>query len=124
MPACAIPPADRRRQIRLVGKDLVEHHGKRKFYSIQQVRDAHRRQGFDIDVVCWSHAFFNSHADFDAHHAQLGEPCDYVAMKRDMVDAVSTPSDSGSLLDLDFDLDLSWLEFPEIDWSIFDFLDL
>jgi len=23
-----------------------------------------------------------------------------------------------------FDVDLSWLEFPDIDWSIFDFFDL
>ena len=25
---------------------------------------------------------------------------------------------------LDFDFDLSWLDFPDIDWSIFDFFDL
>ncbi len=124
MPACAIKPADRKQQIRAVGNDLVKHHGKKKFYTVQEVKEANRRQSIDVDVACWSHAFFNTHIDFDRYHAEIGDACDYVAMKREMLDSVTSTGESSSLLDLNFDFDLSWLELPDIDWSIFDFLDL
>jgi len=39
-------------------------------------------------------------------------------MKSDMLSSVSNVTDSSW-----FDLDLSWLEFPDIDFSLFDFLD-
>jgi hypothetical protein len=112
---------ERRRHVQRVGNDLVRHHGKRNYYSIHQVREANRRQKVDIDLVCWSHAFFNSHADFDRYHIELGEACDYTAMKAEMLASVSGDSVASWF---DVDLDLSWLEFPDIDWSIFDFLDL
>lgn len=59
MTTCHMAPSDRRRQVRLVGSDLVKHHGRRPFYTVQQVKDANRRQGIDIDVACWSHAAFH-----------------------------------------------------------------
>ncbi|MBA2238823.1 MAG: hypothetical protein H0W24_09045 [Lysobacter sp.] len=116
---CAISPADKKAQAKLVGEDLVRHHGKRKFYSIEQVRESNRRKGITMDVACWSHAMFNSHADFDRLHADAGEACDYASMKAEMLGAVAT----GEASDW-FDWDLSWLEFPELDISIFDFFDL
>lgn len=119
---CALPPGDKRAQARRVGGDLVRHHGKREFYTIEQVRAANRRSGVGLDVACWSHALFNTHGDFDALHRAAGEACDYVAMKRPMLASVS--SGDGAYSWLDFDFDLSWLEFPDIDWSIFDFFDL
>ena len=118
MRACAISPADRREQVRLVGNDLVKNYGKKKFYSVQEVKAANRRQDVSLDVACWSHAMFNSHGDFDAYHRSVGENCDYIAMKGEMVSSVSHDADTSW-----FDLDLSWLEFPDIDFSIFDFLD-
>jgi hypothetical protein len=119
MSACVMKPGDRRRQVRLVGNDLVEHYGKKNFYGVQEVKDANRRQGIDADFWCWSHATFNSHGDFDTYHESIGESCDYVAMKSEMLAAVGTQADASW-----FDFDLSWLEFPDIDWSIFDFFDL
>lgn len=119
MPACTIQPADRRKQIRLVGNDLIKHNGKKNFYTVQEVKNANRRQGIGYDVGCWSHAFFNTHADFDEYHHRIGDTCDYISMKREMADAVVT-SDASFW---DFDFDLSWLELPDIDLSIFDFLD-
>lgn len=122
MPACAIKPEDRRKQLRLVGNDLIKTHGKRPFYSVQEVKDANRRQGIDYDVVCWSHAFFNSHFDFDDYHYRMGESCDYIAMKREMAESITSAStESGSWFDFDFDL--SWIELPSIDWSSFDVFD-
>ncbi len=119
MPACALSPADRRQQVHLVGNDLVNHYGKKPYYTVQEVKNANRRQGISPDFGCWSHAVFNSHADFDAYHRSIGESCDYAAMKSEMLSSVSNTTESSW-----FDFDLSWLEFPDIDWSIFDFFDL
>ena len=118
MPACALEPADRRRQLRLVGGDLLKNVGKKPYYTVQEVKNANRRQGIDYDVACWSHAVFNTHADFDAYHRSIGEACDYLSMKAKMLASMNdSPSTSW------FDVDLSWLEFPDIDFSLFDFLD-
>jgi hypothetical protein len=118
MPACAISHVDRRKQLRLVGSDLVKNYGKKQYYTVQEVKNANRRQAIPYDVGCWSHATFNSHSDFDAYHQSIGESCDYVAMKSEMLASVSSAGDTSW-----FDIDLSWLEFPCIDWSIFDFFD-
>lgn len=118
MPACAISPSDRRRQTRTVGADLLKHYGRKRYYSVEEVKSANRRQDIGPDFSCWSHAAFNSHSDFDTYHQSIGESCDYVSMKSDMLTSVSTAADASW-----FDLDLSWLEFPDIDFSLFDFLD-
>lgn len=118
MPACAIPPADRRQQVRMIGSDLMKNYGRKQYYTIQEVKAANRRNKVDFDISCWSHAAFNSHKDFDDYHRSVGESCDYFSMKSDMLSSVSNVTDSSW-----FDLDLSWLEFPDIDFSLFDFLD-
>lgn len=118
MRACAILPKDRRAQLKAVGDDLVRHHGKKHFYTVQQVKDANRRNNISLDFGCWSHATFNTRKDFDSYHESIGESCDYAAMKSEMLSSISNSSDSSW-----FDIDLSWLEFPGIDFSIFDFVD-
>jgi hypothetical protein len=115
---CAIAPEDKRRQAQLVGDDLLRHYGKRHFYSVQQVRDAKRRNKIDLDLACWSHALFNTHSDFDQLHAASGEACDYAAMKAEMLRSMATDNNASW-----FDFDLSWLEFPDLDISLFDFFD-
>ena len=119
MPACTIKPADRRKQLRAVGNDLVTNYGKKRFYTVQEVKNANRRQAVSYDVGCWSHAFFNSHTDFDDYHRRIGESCDYIAMKKEMADSVVASTSSF----WDFDFNLSWLELPDIDLSIFDLFD-
>jgi hypothetical protein len=116
--ACRISPKDKRLQSKRVGDDLIRNYGKRKFYTIDQVRESNRRAGVSIDVACWSHAMFNSHSDFDQLHVASGEACDYIAMKSEMLHAVASETSS-----VWFDFDLSWLEFPDLDISIFDFFD-
>ncbi|MDQ3287409.1 MAG: hypothetical protein M3Q42_03965 [Pseudomonadota bacterium] len=115
---CAISPSDKQAQGKRVGDDLVRRHGKRKFYTVDQVRAANRRNDISLDVGCWSHALFNSHEDFDRLHAAAGEACDYLAMKKEMLVALSSES-SGDW----FDFDLSWLDFPDLDFSLFDFFE-
>ena len=118
MPACTISPADRRKQVRLVGTDLLKNCGKKQYYTVQEVKNANRRQGINYDVACWSHATFNSHSDFDAYHKAIGESCDYMSMKAEMLLSVSNAADTSW-----FDMNLSWLDFPDIDFSLFDFFD-
>ena len=120
MRGCTMRPADRRKQIQGVGNDLLKHYGKRKFYTVEQVKEANARLGIPFDFCCWSHAAFNSHRDFDAFHESIGESCDYGVMKADMLASVSAVEEAPSW----FDFDLSWLEFPDIDWSLFDFFDI
>lgn len=118
MRACAISPTDRRAQVKRVGDDLVKNYGKKHFYSVQEVKEANRRSNISPDFGCWSHATFNTHSDFDDFHQSIGEQCDYVAMKGEMLSSVSDATDTSM-----FDFDLSWLEFPDIDLSIFEFFD-
>lgn len=113
---CALAPNDKQRQTRRVGEDLLRHHGKRNFYSVQQVHTANQRNRIDLDVACWSHALFNTHEDFDQLHAAAGEACDYLAMKAEMLRSLTRGGASSW-----FDFDLSWLEFPDLDVSLFDF---
>ena len=115
---CATSPRDKKEQAKRVGDDLVRHHGKRKFYTVDQVREANRRTGVALDAACWSHAMFNSREDFDRLHAAAGEAGDYAAMKAQMLRAVASEPSAGW-----FDWDLSWLDFPDLDFSIFDFFD-
>ncbi|GDY11738.1 hypothetical protein LBMAG53_06160 [Planctomycetota bacterium] len=120
MPACALKPSDKRAQIIAVGKDLVEHHGKKNFYTIDEVKAANHRLKIIDDYVCWSHAFFNSRLDFDLYHAAKGELCDYFSMKSELAQSISpTDADQSS-----FNFDLSWLELPNIDWSTLNIFDI
>jgi len=113
MPACTIKPADLERQVRVVGRDLVQNYGRKKYYTPLEVRNANRRVGIQPDYTCWSHAFFNDRPDFDAWHAARGEACDYTAMKSEMVSSI----DVGDARSSGFDIDGSWLDLPSIDWS-------
>ncbi|CAM8634046.1 hypothetical protein MCEMIEM13_00191 [Comamonadaceae bacterium] len=118
MTACSISPSDRRKQMQAVGSDLLKNYGRKRYYSVGEVKSANRRQNIGLDFWCWSHASFNSHTDFDDYHRSIGESCDYIAMKGEMLSSVSTSADTSW-----FDLDMSWLEFPDIDFSLFDFFD-
>ena len=113
MPACTIKPADLQRQIRVVGRDLVQNYGKKKYYSPLEVRNANRRASIYKDYTCWSYAFFNDRPDFDAYHATLGEICDYASIKSEMISSI----DVGGALVSAFDVGMSWLDLPSVDWS-------
>ena len=117
---CHTPPKDKKAFAKRIGDDLVKHRGKKKFYSIAEVHSSLRRLNVAYDLDCWAFSLYSSRNDFDRHHRSLGEPCNYDAMRSDMIDALADGS-SRSL----FDIDLSWLEWPDIDLSsIFDFIDI
>lgn len=76
-PAGEISAQDREKQIGQVGSDLVRNYGKKVYYSVQEVKSANRRQDVRVEHVCWSHAAFNTKAEFDAFHRAIGQSCDF-----------------------------------------------
>jgi hypothetical protein len=118
MPACHIQPQDKKKLISAVGRDLVRRHGKQKYYRPTDVRSAAERCGYPLDLCCWAYCFYCSPADFEAVHQAAGEVCNYTAMKAEVLGDLAGGSFSW------FDIDLSWLEWPDIDLSsAFDWFD-
>lgn len=119
MPACHIKPEDKKAFIGAVDQQLVKTHGKRKYYPPADIRQAADYCGYPIDIHCWAYCFYSSPGDFAALHDAAGEICDYVAMKTELL----TDLAGGASFALP-DIDLSWLEWPDIDLSsIFEWFD-
>ena len=63
---------------------------------------------------------YSSHTEFDKYHQQTGEACDYISMKTEMLEGISS-TDSIDLTKLpDVDLGASWLDIGEILAGILD----
>jgi len=119
MPVRSLAPEDMRDFGRAIGHDLLEHHGKQDYYTVDQVNSSAKRQGYAPDWSCWAMSGFVEPAEFIAYHADIGETCDLPSMKSQLVEAITDGASSSW-----FDADLSWLDWPDIDPSvIFDFLD-
>jgi hypothetical protein len=119
MPACQLQPQDKKAFIGAVGEELVRRHGKKKYYLPRQIGDAAEACGYAVDVHCWAYCIFTTPEAFDTLHAASGEACNYAAMKAQVLADLAT---GGSFSWLD--LDLSWLEWPDIDvTALFDWID-
>ena len=120
VPPCQLKPKDKKALISDVGKDLVRTQGKQKYYKPADVRRSAERCGYPIDVHCWAYSIFVTPEDFEALHQGIGEACNYAAMKAEVLSDLA----SGASFSL-FDIDLSWLDWPDIDLpSLFDWFDL
>jgi cysteine synthase len=119
MTICHATSVDKKKLGIAVGSELVRTHGKKRYYSRRQVKTAAEQTGYSVDWHCWAYSLYISPGDFDAHHRASGETCDYEAMRAEMTAAVTDGASSSW-----FDVDLSWLEWPDIDFdSLFDFFD-
>lgn len=116
MTSCAVAPTDKKAYGKEIGQILVRDYGKQKYYSPQEVKTAAWKSPYATDYSCWAMSLYTSPADFASYHAAIGETCDYAAMRAQMAGALTDgASDSW------FDVDLSWLEWPDIDLlSVFD----
>lgn len=112
MPACELCPSDKKQYVSDVGETLVKRHGKKKYYSPKQVREASRDRGYPPDYECWAYCIYLLPDDFEAIHAAAGEACDYVSMKAEVLRELS-----GGFEFAWPDIELSWLEWPDIDVS-------
>ncbi len=118
MSACELKPADKKAFIGAVGEELVNRHGKKRYYKPDDIGRAATARGFPIDIHCWAYCIFSSPDDFAALHSALGEVCDYTKMKAEVLADLAGGSFQWP------DIDLSWLEWPDIDLSsIFDWFD-
>src|SRR5262249_20241994 len=112
--------ADKRLIARRVGRDLIKHHGKKRCYTVSEVRSAAVRQDFLVDWHCWALALFTDRERFDVYHHEIGECCDYAAMHKGMMETVG--GDAASTLEvLDPSGPVGGLEIADDSWSIFDF---
>lgn len=111
---CPHAPLDKRGYIKDLGTILVKDFGKKKYYEPKEVKQAHKKSNWSsFDFSCWGMSTFSSHSDFDNYHKETGEVCDYVAMKAEMLDGISTSDINLSSL-TDFDWDTSWLDLGEL----------
>lgn len=118
MGACHLEPADKKKLIGDVGEELVRTHGKQKYYKPAQVRRAATATNHAVDVHCWAYCVFTTPSDFATFHAASGEVCDYGAMRASVLEDLA-PNGFSSV-----DLDLPWLDWPDIDLSaIFSWLE-
>jgi hypothetical protein len=69
-----------RRYRRRLGPALVRRYGRERHYTINQVRATVDTLGLDTSYVCYAFAAFCEQAAFEAHHAALGEVCDWATM--------------------------------------------
>ncbi len=120
MTSCTLAPTDKKAYGKSVGEILARNCGKKKYYTPEQVKAASSQSKYNIDWHCWAMCLYTSPADFNFYHDSIGETCDYSAMKAEMTSALTDgASDSW------FDIDLSWLDWPDIDISsVFDLGDL
>lgn len=119
MPACDLKPEDKKKFVSDVGQRLVRDHGRKNYYKPDQIKKAARDGGYQPDIVCWAYCMFASPGDFTAVHEAAGEVCDYASMKAQVLSDLAS---GGSFLGMD--MDLSWLEWPDIDLSsVFDWFD-
>ena len=120
MSACELAPKDKKALVGKVGKELVQKHGKRKYYDLDAIRTAAENSGYLVDVHCWAYCIFASPVDFRRLHEATGEVCDYAAMRGEVLSDLAS---GGSFSWLD--VDLPWLDWPDINLGgLFDWFDL
>ncbi len=116
--SCKVSPPNKKEYISDIGKILVVENGKKKYYKPEEVKKAHRKsKWYDelyFDFSCWGMSVFSSHSDFDKHHEETGEVCDYVAMKTEMLNDLSISTDINWIDIPDIDIDASWLDFGDV----------
>jgi hypothetical protein len=63
---------------------LPTRYGNARFYTPQQVRKTVESAGLGTEFSCYAVAIFSSRESFDLFHRDLGEDCDYDAMRADV----------------------------------------
>jgi len=70
--------------IQRLGKDLASRYGRAAKYSPGQVVKTVQDRGYNWRHICYAHALYVSHAQFDKWHEEQGEICDYHAMREEV----------------------------------------
>ena len=73
--------------IRKLGPLLVKRYGKQHTYTAAQVKRTVDENGFNADYVCYAYSTYLSPADFEAVHREMGQTCDYEAMRSEVAES-------------------------------------
>ena len=112
---CTPAPQNKKEIITDVGKILVAEHGKQKYYKSEEVKKASKKSKYYDAMHCWAMCIFSSHSDFDSCHQARRKVCDYVAMKTEMLDGLTTSAANVDWLEIpNLDIDASWLDLGDI----------
>ena len=118
----ATPPSDVKAYIRQIGKFLLQEYEKKKYYTTDEVLEAHQHSDWhaSFDYVSWAMSTFCSHEDFDIYHAKGDVHLGYAEMKAEMLVGISNSEGIDFSKITDADIDGSWLEFEDIFGGIFE----
>lgn len=121
MTTCTSAPTDKRAFGKAVGDELLKRHGKRRYYSLHQIRMAMIELGHPAEWESRAFALYGSPWDFKAWEKASGQSSDrYARLKEEMFNAMTDGASEAW-----FNVDMSWLEWPDFDFgSIFEFFDL
>ena len=89
MGICALAPAEKKVLTEKVGEVLVNKTGKKKTYSVEEVKAAARGANIPLDWDCWALSLYCDRTDFDDYHRAIGEVCNFDFMHGKMLGAVS-----------------------------------
>lgn len=121
---CPPAPTNKKEYISTIGKILIEEFGKKKYYTPEEVKEAIKKTEYnntnEIDWLCWAMCIFTSPSAFNAYHEMIGEICDYVEMKTEMLSGLSSSPVTDWLTIPNLDLETSWLDFGDVFDGIFE----
>jgi type II secretory pathway pseudopilin PulG len=76
--------------IRRVGRVLRARYGKQPSYDPYEVKQMLKKWGYSTPFDCYCLALYCNDLDFDSYHRDIGEVCDYQAMRQEMCDYLPT----------------------------------
>jgi len=65
---------------------LAKDYGNSKTYTPKQVKRTIERSGLSVGDACYGIAMFSSREAFDQYHHEIGESCDYDAMRSEIAE--------------------------------------
>ncbi|MBV7263457.1 hypothetical protein KCG43_15750 [Photobacterium sp. WH24] len=79
---------------------LKRDYRKSKRYTPKQVKSTIERGGLSVVYACYGIAMFSNRKDFDQFHQEIGENCDYDAMRCEIGDIYFNGSSDFSVSDI------------------------
>ncbi|MDB6062003.1 MAG: hypothetical protein JWM78_2106 [Verrucomicrobiaceae bacterium] len=89
MGICALAPDEKKILTEKVGEALVKKSGKKKTYTVEEVKAAARGANIPFGWDCWAYSLYCDRTEFDAYHQAIGEVCNFDFMHGKMLEAVS-----------------------------------
>ena len=88
---------------------LERDYGKAETYSPKQIRSTVERSTLNVQYLCYGLSMYSVREVFDAYHREVGETCDYDAMRQEIADTCFsgnrdfTPAQFGGIAGSDAD---------------------